>query len=301
MAESPTSHLSRTHLCCLFPGCSPQAVWSRETPSIAPTAQMRPRDQVEPIMRGHNGRARAGHMTRGGPIRAFPGTRLSRKVSSFLFGFLTAGRSRGRQPPGPSAQAEDRGKETCQAKRIKDERKETGRERENELMAFDSLGPRDLWTCSGSCVLGSPVAFQLELGPSHWRSRLDSGVLPDSDAPPRPKERHSFISAPWKMRSFILHWEKGLAEPKTQFKPAPGQECPDCGVCVCVCVCAHARAGLGWARLLPGAGPSVYTARARPILLFSRSKTVKYNLRKTSPRIQESETNKLSPLSSKPL
>ena len=42
--------------------------------------------------------------------------------------------------------------------------------------------------------------------------------------------------------------------------------------------------GLGL--IVSGSSPSIYTAGARPILFCPRSKTVKYILKKTSPRIQ---------------
>ena len=55
-----------------------------------------------------------------------------------------------------------------------------------------------------------------------------------------------------------------------------------------MCVCVWGGDGV----VASLSSPSIYTAGARPIVSFPRLKTVKYNLRKTSPRIQESETNK---------
>lgn len=58
--------------------------------------------------------------------------------------------------------------------------------------------------------------------------------------------------------------------------------------CVCECV------GVGGATSWSSAGIHTTTAGAKPILSFSRSKTVKYSLRKTSPRIQRVEWLKVS-------
>jgi len=68
--------------------------------------------------------------------------------------------------------------------------------------------------------------------------------------------------------------ENRVYRPPNTVHQHPGQECPKCEwVCV--------RSGLtdSWTT------PSIHTACARPILSFLRSKTEKYSLRKTSPRI----------------
>ena len=71
--------------------------------------------------------------------------------------------------------------------------------------------------------------------------------------------------------------ENRVCRPPNTVHQHPGQEYPKCDL-------VFVWSGLTdtWTT------PSIYTARARPILSFPRSMTEKYSLRKTSPRIQVS-------------
>ena len=71
--------------------------------------------------------------------------------------------------------------------------------------------------------------------------------------------------------------ENRVYRPPNTVHQHPGQEYPKCDL-------VFARSSLtdSWTT------PSIYTACARPVLSFPRSKTEKYSLRKTSPRIQVS-------------
>lgn len=83
---------------------------------------------------------------------------------------------------------------------------------------------------------------------------------------------------------FILFPEQGFAELLIAGVGAPGRE------------------GLMSLRVCVGGGgawPSTHTAGARPILLFARSNTVRYSLRKTSPSTHISGSEESSRSSSK--
>lgn len=81
---------------------------------------------------------------------------------------------------------------------------------------------------------------------------------------------------------FILSPEQGFAELPIAGVGAPGWE----GL-----MSLHVCVGGAW--------PSTHTAGARPILLFARSNTVKYSLRKTSPSTHISGSEESSRSSSK--
>ena len=77
--------------------------------------------------------------------------------------------------------------------------------------------------------------------------------------------------------NFLFFIENRVCRPPNTVHQHPGQEYPKCDL-------VFARSGLtdSWTT------PSIYSACARPILSFPRSKTEKYSLRKMSPSIQVS-------------
>lgn len=100
--------------------------------------------------------------------------------------------------------------------------KERGRER--KLMGFDFLGPVTeifgpalapaSWIPS-ILLISLPFGLsQLKLGSSHVWSRLHSRVLPDSEAPPRRKERHALVLAPLEIRSLYSTKNRALQATK---------------------------------------------------------------------------------------
>ena len=142
----------------------------------------------------------------------------------------------------------------------------------------------DLCICSDSCVLDSQNHFnefsfswsQLEYGYSQFWFRLGFRTsliilyLPDTNRCTHLFQHH-YVWNP------LFCTENRVCRPPNTVHQHPGKECSkDEWV--------YVRRGLSdsWTTL------SIYTARARPILSFPRSKTEKYSLRKMSPRIQVS-------------
>ena len=119
---------------------------------------------------------------------------------------------------------------------------------------------------------------QLKLGSFHLWLRLDSRLFLVMMHLLDPKERYPFVSAPLRWNPLLFTENRILQSNKHSFITySLGPECPRCEwVCV--------WSGPDW--LLKQ--PSIYTAGARPTLLFFRLKIEKYNLRKTSPRTQVS-------------
>ena len=95
---------------------------------------------------------------------------------------------------------------------------------------------------------------------------------------PDPKERHPFVSAPLRWNALFKLLRIGL-----------------CRAANTVLLALFGRSALGVSECVWSGPdwflkqPSIYTAGARPILLFFQSKTEKYNLRKISPRTQVSD------------
>ena len=148
-------------------------------------------------------------------------------------------------------------------------------------MTSDFLGPitEILCICSDSCVLDSfPESFQwvslfLEASWSRVSLNFDSDFVLDPSLPDTNRGNH-FLQHHYEWNALFFTENRVCRPPNTVYQH-PGQQYPKCEwVCV--------RSGLtdNWTT------SSIYNARARPILSFPRSKTEKYSLWKTSPRIQ---------------
>ena len=156
-----------------------------------------------------------------------------------------------------------------------------------EKMTSDFLGPvTEIFVFALSLVSWIPRIIsvilpflwsQLKVGSSQLWFRLGSRSFPITVHLPNTQKKGTYLfHHPYKWNPLLFN-EHRVCRPRNTVHQHPGQEHPKCEW-------LFARNGLNdsWTT------PSIYTAGARPILSFPLSKTEKYSLKKTLPRIQVS-------------
>ena len=155
-----------------------------------------------------------------------------------------------------------------------------------ELLTSDFLGPvTEIFVFALSLVSWIPRIIsvslpflwsQLEVGSSLLWFRLGSRSFPITVHLPDTNRGTFLFQHPYEWNPLLFN-DNRVCRPWNTIHQHPGKEHPKCEW-------LFAQNGLNnsWTT------PSIYTAGARPILSFPWSKTEKYSLRKTSPRIQVS-------------